>query len=189
MATLLHAQRFGEKSSDVLSGNEDEFDSFFRKEYPRLVAHLKIHGLSEQASLDSAQDAMILAYRDWSEIWEPRTWVRKVAVRIAWRTNERDLRRHAREKKAHRKSNAAREMGPEEKLSDEEEWRKVLATLRLLPPAQRRVTAWLLDGYTCKEVAQHLHMPESTVRSTLRHARRRLAPLIERGLNREGEKE
>lgn len=55
-----------------------------------------------------------------------------------------------------------------------EERQEVLAALQSLPSGQRHVMALLFDGYTSSEVAQEMHVSVATVRSHLRHARRRL---------------
>jgi DNA-directed RNA polymerase specialized sigma24 family protein len=56
---------------------------------------------------------------------------------------------------------------------------RVIAALRRLPPAQLTAMALTFDGYTPTEIAQTLHQDASTVRSNLRHARKRLRDEIE----------
>jgi hypothetical protein len=54
----------------------------------------------------------------------------------------------------------------------------VLKAIKRLPPAQRRVMAWYFDGYAPAEIAGILGEDAPTVRSNLRHARRRLAEAL-----------
>lgn len=51
--------------------------------------------------------------------------------------------------------------------------------LSILPTRQRAVATGLYGGYQPKEIAKALEMPESTVRSNLRHTRRTLEPFAE----------
>jgi RNA polymerase sigma factor (sigma-70 family) len=53
----------------------------------------------------------------------------------------------------------------------------VLASLAALPDRQRQVMAWLYDGYSEEEIAEHLGMKVNTVRSTVRHGRAKLRAL------------
>jgi DNA-directed RNA polymerase specialized sigma24 family protein len=54
----------------------------------------------------------------------------------------------------------------------------VLALLRALPPAQREVLALAADGFEPGEIAEITGQHTATVRSNLRHGRRRLIHLM-----------
>jgi RNA polymerase sigma factor (sigma-70 family) len=51
---------------------------------------------------------------------------------------------------------------------------RVLGLLRLLPPRQRQVMAWVYDGYTPAEIATFLGLDPGTVRASLHKAREML---------------
>ncbi|MFF0043623.1 RNA polymerase sigma factor [Streptomyces mirabilis] len=54
----------------------------------------------------------------------------------------------------------------------------VRALVNSLPPAQRSVFAYTLDGMPPREIAKKLQLTEATVRSHLRHGRNRLRTLL-----------
>ncbi|WP_369212325.1 RNA polymerase sigma factor [Streptomyces flavofungini] len=55
-----------------------------------------------------------------------------------------------------------------------EEEARVYSALASLPPTQRRVLAWSLDGFTASEVSAELGMTTEAVRQNLSRARARL---------------
>ncbi|MFM9693839.1 RNA polymerase sigma factor [Streptomyces europaeiscabiei] len=154
--------------------NEGEFNSFFRQEYRRLVLHLTAEGIDAQTAKDAVQEAMVQAYLNWKEILSPKAWVRKVALRTAWRTSYRNEMRRRKEEEDHHETPKKTESGSDEYAAAIEEQQEVLRTLLSLPSAQRHVMALLFDGYTTSEIAKEMGVSSATVRSHLRHARQRL---------------
>lgn len=152
---------------------DEEFDAFFRKDYPALVRHLVILGFEVQLAKDAAQEAMTLAYRDWSEVREPKAWVRVVGRRAAGRLHSR----HIDEQRLHAENPQSGRAAPWEALDPHRRWeakveqQAVLDALLRLPPKQQEVMAWTFDGFAPVEIATQLNMPVTTVRSNLRHAR------------------
>jgi RNA polymerase sigma-70 factor (ECF subfamily) len=57
--------------------------------------------------------------------------------------------------------------------------RRVITILRQLPPEQRKVAALFYDGLSREEIAEVIGRPAATVRSLLRHARKRLKEVIQ----------
>ena len=55
-----------------------------------------------------------------------------------------------------------------------DEARTVLAALASLPPKQREVMAWHIDGFGSAEIAATLHIDPAAVRQNLIKARRNL---------------
>jgi DNA-directed RNA polymerase specialized sigma24 family protein len=47
-----------------------------------------------------------------------------------------------------------------------------------LPEAQAKTIALAIDGFTAEEIADFMYVAEATVRSNLRHARRKLEILL-----------
>jgi RNA polymerase sigma-70 factor (ECF subfamily) len=59
--------------------------------------------------------------------------------------------------------------------------RPVSEGLAALPERQRQVMAWLYDGYSPPEIAEHLGMKPASVRSNIRHARKTLVRVLALG--------
>jgi RNA polymerase sigma factor (sigma-70 family) len=152
---------------------DDEFNAFFRKDYPALVRHLVMLGFEVQLAKHAAQEAMTMAYRGWSGVREPKAWVRIVGKRVA----NRQYTKHAAEWRLHAENPGVGAPVPSEEADPQRRWESrieeqaVLDALLCLPPQQRQVMAWRFDGFTPAEIAAHLGKPGSTVRSHLRHAR------------------
>jgi DNA-binding CsgD family transcriptional regulator len=69
------------------------------------------------------------------------------------------------------------------------EVRFVLRLLAGLPPRQREVMAWTIDGYDPEEIAQLTGKNPATVRSHLRHARTSLKAALVQPTNEDAGKE
>jgi RNA polymerase sigma-70 factor (ECF subfamily) len=74
----------------------DEFDEFYRAQWPRLAGTLRL--LSGEATIadDTAQDAFTLAWRRWdrvSRMDRPAGWLYTTAFRLLRRRMARDARR------------------------------------------------------------------------------------------------
>lgn len=152
---------------------DEDFDEFFRRELPSLVAFVRrVADVDVEQAKDAVQDALIKAYAEWPEIRHPRAWVRLVAqraaIREAARTRDAVLRavsggHHV---EIHRDPDVV-------VLRSEHE--QLLLLLAELPPKQRHVMGWHLDGFSNDEIAERLQMSAGTVRSNLRHARNALS--------------
>lgn len=149
----------------------DDFNEFFRREIAALVAFLIKTGFRRHDAEDAAAEAMTRAYERWESLDAPRGWVRTTAYNFA--VNQA--------KRAH--DNVARCVAggwcdSENDHVDQSvvlyEQHQVLRMLALLPPRQRLIMSWHLDGFSIAEIAEQENMPSATVRSTLRHARTRL---------------
>jgi RNA polymerase sigma-70 factor (ECF subfamily) len=55
-----------------------------------------------------------------------------------------------------------------------EEARQVLAALQALPPRQRQVMAWIIDGFGAAEIARELGVSPESVRQSHAKARKNL---------------
>jgi DNA-directed RNA polymerase specialized sigma24 family protein len=150
------------------------FDDFYRSELPRLVVFVRnrMRATWEEAA-DVAQDALVAALVHWEEITNPGAWVRVTAERKFLR---HQLRSRQGAELAGRPGWGV--SGGYAPPAGGEETEVVLEMIRRLPPAQRRVMAWSFDGYAPAEIAGILGEDALTVRSNLRHARRRLAEAL-----------
>jgi DNA-directed RNA polymerase specialized sigma24 family protein len=142
----------------------DEFDAFFRAEFPPLVAFLCKAGFEVEAARDVAAEAMLHALEAWPVAGDPRAWVRRVVGQLL------DAAGDAR---------ADWSLGGDPRDDEElaalvEKHSGLIDLLASLPGRQRMVLAWSLDGFTPAQIAEALRITPSTVRSTLRHVRERL---------------
>lgn len=148
----------------------DAFEQFFRDEYRGLVVFVERYGAQPADAEDVACEVMDQARRRWSELRNPRNWVRKAASHEFLKEKQRTEKRaqYARLLAADRHHHD----GPTGTAT--EGWEHVRQSLARLPPTQRMVMALTVDGYKPEEIAELLGKPPDTVRSNLREARRKL---------------
>lgn len=150
------------------------FSAFYRQFVPTLVAFLIWQGARLPEAAEIAQDTMTKAYKGWSEIHHPQAWARQVASRML-----------ARLIASVEKENLVDEVSERScllPLTNVEAWEQrhdVLRVLDRLPPRQRQVMAWTLDGYTPSEIADELNITAEAVRASLKKARRALATQVQ----------
>lgn len=162
----------GRRGSGWRREYDDEFDDFFRTQYPRVVKSVMYAGATFEDAEDAALQAMAQAYICWPLLTHPAAWVRVVALRLYVKQVMKDRRRGDGETAAARRDWPDR--GSANTHEEPEEHRRAIAVLRCLPAAQRVAMALTFDGYTPAEIAELLHQKPVTVRSNLRHARMRL---------------
>jgi len=146
-----------------------EFKLFYREALPGLVAFLVWVGVPVVDAADVAQNTMIKAFVHWPTIDHPHAWIRRVASR-----NWAKILASPTETAV----GDIPERAPLLQISDVSAWETrhdVLRALKDLPPRQRQVLAWTLDGFTPSEIAAELGMTAEAVRSSLRRARRALS--------------
>lgn len=156
--------------SKVQSRNLTSFKDFYREHTGKLVRFLICDGASVTDAAEIAQDVMTRLWESWTTVEYPKTWIRRVA--------ERELVR----RKAHAGERLVAEI-PEESsiLRDDvdirawEQRHDELKALDALPPRQRQILAWSLEGYTTVEIADLLQISASAVRANLLKARRSYA--------------
>ena len=131
---------------------------------------------------DVAQESLLRAYRNFHRLRDRATF-RSWLVRIAWRTAI-DHRRAQKRRERHEDDAAqdsVRETGrasqdAEGIAASREFERRLREELDALPEKLRLVMVMVaVEGYDTREVAQLLQLPEGTVKSRVRLARKRLA--------------
>ncbi|HET8661442.1 MAG TPA: sigma-70 family RNA polymerase sigma factor [Micromonosporaceae bacterium] len=145
------------------------FAEFYRQFVPTLVGFLRWQGVPLREAADLAQETMVQAYKRWETIEHPQAWARRVASRM-W---ARRISTVVEDRVAD-----VPEPNPLLAVTDVTVWEQrhdVLRILDELPPRQRQVLAWTLDGYTPAEIADELKIAPEAVRSSLLKARRALA--------------
>ncbi|WP_380283724.1 RNA polymerase sigma factor [Kitasatospora purpeofusca] len=151
--------------------DQEEFDEFYLRFTPRLVGFLMWQGAPARLAADLAQEAMIKAYQRWSQIRSPEAWLRRVA--------SRDLVRYVSRVPEDPMDELPESPGPlirsTDELAEMESRQELLDLLGSLPPRQRQVLAWSVDGYSPTEIAEELGINPATIRANLMKARRAVA--------------
>ncbi|MFC7529220.1 RNA polymerase sigma factor [Actinoplanes sp. GCM10030250] len=157
-----------------------EFTTFYESDYNRLTWFLARAGASPAEAEDVAQEAMLVVLNTWLTVRAPQAFVRTVALRTLYRGwDERKRSLDAEQRIASRK-------GWLEAFDANEDVDAALELLEALPSAQREVFALYTDGFSEKEIAEITGKKETTVRSTLRHARNRMRGVLHPDHDREG---
>jgi RNA polymerase sigma factor (sigma-70 family) len=165
-------------SSSAPGGDDEGFATFFRSAYPRLIAFLLARsGGSPAEAEDVAMEAFIIVFRNWPKIESPDAYVRMVGERLLMKSFAR-----ARREVDRAIVNEMLQVTEDSRVGLDEAG-EVLALLRQLPPQQRRIMAWRIDGYSPGEISEMLSMNPETVRSHLRHARNALREALRERLD------
>lgn len=158
----------------------DDFATFFRADYPRVVGLLRALTGSATVAEDLAQETFAAAHARWARVRtldRPDLWVRRVAVNRAIGV----ARRRASEQRALARLKALGAPPPAalDGLADVGDEPPVLAAVRALPRRQRQVVALVyLDDRSIDDAATALGMSASTVRTHLLRARAALAAAL-----------
>ena len=148
-----------------------DFDSFYLRELPGLVALARALTRSPAAAEDLAQEAMIVTLRRWDEVAAldvPAAWVRRVCANLATSS----IRRRSAEARAVLRLGGRRTEHTDLEPQDEEFW----AEVRRLPRRQAQVIAlhYVYD-MSVDDIATTLDCSPSTVKAHLVRARASLA--------------
>ncbi|MEV6491842.1 sigma-70 family RNA polymerase sigma factor [Actinoplanes sp. NPDC051633] len=143
----------------------EQFTEFYNSDLKRLIWALAKAGATPTEAEDFAQEAMLVLLANWPTVRSPRAFARTVAMRVLYRGWD----------------DRKRSLDAEQRIASRERWLEtfdanqdvdeVLELLDSLPAAQREVFALHTDGFSEKEIAEITGKKETTVRSTLRHAR------------------
>lgn len=151
-------------------GNAADFDRLYSESFSRIRATLYalLRDLAEAE--DCTQEAFVRAYRSWAR-WRPEApaeaWVHRIALNVA--ISHRRRRRTT--AVLHDRLRAPEDTGTAA-LAERDD---LLRALRRLPPRQAAaIVLRHLHGYTNREIAASLGVPERTVASRLAAARARL---------------
>ncbi|MFC5959037.1 RNA polymerase sigma factor [Streptomyces pratens] len=149
-----------------------EFAQFYEQHMAKLVRHLMRQGAGSHEAAEAAQAAFAEAFVKWETIETPAAWLRKVAIRLYLRQPVR--REHLTDDIPELPGGAC----PLRSVELKEEETRVYAALAALPPLQRAVLAWHLDGFITKEIGDALDMSQEAVRQNLSRGRARLKTLL-----------
>lgn len=157
---------------DLRPGSKEDFDRLYEATYPRLfgtvAAMLRNHADAE----DCVQETFLRAFQAWPR-WKAdapvEAWLHRIALNVAVSHRRKERLRDIGE--VLRRLGAPAPANPE----DAAERPELLRELRALPPKQ--VAALVLrhvHGYTNREIALAVGVPERTIASRLCTARSRL---------------
>jgi|Tabmets5t2r1_1033131.scaffolds.fasta_scaffold03092_3 RNA polymerase sigma-70 factor, ECF subfamily len=172
----------GDLSTGTFAGQAQRFEDVYLREFASVFALAYAMLGSRWAAEDIAQDAFVVAHRQWGRVGgyeDPGAWVRRVAANLA----VSGVRRRLAEARALVRLTAHQRQQPYADLPSEDGdfWRAV----RRLPRRQAQVVALLALGeLTTAEVASTLGCSQRTVQVHLQKARATLAERL--GLPAEG---
>ena len=152
-------------------GVKEDFDRLYQATYQRVFGSLVLILRNPAAAEDAAQEAYLRAFRAWKG-WKQEApaeaWVYRIALNVAFT----QLRRE----RLHEIGGVIRRLGRQKDPDPTEAVQPDLVReLRALPPKQ--ATALVLrhlHGFTNREIAAAIGVPERTVASRLAAARSRL---------------
>jgi RNA polymerase sigma-70 factor, ECF subfamily len=153
-------------------GSREDFDRLYSAVYPRIFRTLAAMLGDAAAAEDCTQEAFLQAFKAWSR-WKrdapAEAWVHRIAINAAISYRRKQRLREVGE--------VVRRIGipPQEDPQDAALEGSLVQELRRLP-ARQAATLVLrhLHGYTNREIAVALGVPESTIASRLWEARRSL---------------
>jgi RNA polymerase sigma factor (sigma-70 family) len=149
---------------------DTEFAEFFRAEHKKLIRFVMAIGVGTDEAAEIAQVTFFKAFQSWDAIRAPRAWIRRVAL------NELTAARRAARRETPQATlpDAAVPVSTAMAVELTEEARRVLAALQALPPGQRQVMAWIIDGFSAAEIARELGVSPESVRQSHAKARKSL---------------
>jgi RNA polymerase sigma-70 factor, ECF subfamily len=161
-------------------GSRDDFDRLYRGTYDRIFRTLVSVTGDPAAAEDCAQDAFLQAFKAWPR-WKgdapAEAWLHRIAINTAISYRRKQKLREVGEL-VRRLGRPAAPNPEDEVLSGD-----LLRELRRLPTKQSAALVLRhLHGYSNREIAAALGVPESTIASRLMEAKRTLRARLSPGL-------
>lgn len=156
------------------------FDTFVNANRRRLENALKLRWHNHKDIDDALQEAFMAASAQWHEVGVmqfPAAWVLKAALRKLSRWHERDVRQHRLIQEAGPNVGClAPEPDPGDRLGERD---RLKQALRSVPVSQAdAVVIHDVLGFSIRETAEILGLPESTAKSHLYRGRRKLQQVL-----------
>jgi RNA polymerase sigma-70 factor, ECF subfamily len=164
--------------SEYRPGNREDFDRLYRETYDRIFRTLISVTGDRAAAEDCTQDAFLQAFKAWKR-WKQdapaEAWLHRIAINTAISYQRKQKLREVGE--LIRRLGKPVEPDPEDQALSGD----LLRELRRLPAKQSAALVLRhLHGYTNREIAAALGVPESTVASRLMFAKRALRGRLDR---------
>jgi RNA polymerase sigma factor (sigma-70 family) len=149
-----------------------DFSACYARELSSLVWFVMSLGADAHRAADVAQSAFAEAFVVWDRIQHPTAWLRRVAGRLYYRHLD------PRETPVQDVPDRQGPLSAASEVELRDEARAVLAALADLPPKQRQVMAWTIDGFSPAEIARELDIDPAVIRQSLAKARKNLKPQL-----------
>jgi RNA polymerase sigma-70 factor, ECF subfamily len=152
-------------------GVKEDFDRLYRATYQRVFASLVLILRNPAAAEDAAQEGYLRAFRAWKN-WKQEApaeaWLYRIALNVAFT--------HRRREQLFQISEVIRRLGrPKDPDPTDTAQPDLVRELRALPPKQAAALVLRhLHGFTNREIAAAVGIPERTVASRLAAAKTRL---------------
>jgi RNA polymerase sigma-70 factor (ECF subfamily) len=152
-------------------GVKEDFDRLYRATYQRVFASLVLILHNPAAAEDAAQEGYLRAFKAWKS-WKQEApaeaWLYRIALNVAFT--------HRRRERFHEIGEVIRRLGrPRESDPTEVIQPDLVRELRALPPKQAAALVLRhVHGFTNREIAAVVGIPERTVASRLAAAKSRL---------------
>lgn len=167
------------KAEHYEPGSEADFERLYRNTYRRIFGTLITLVRDKATAEDCAQDTFERAYRNWKS-WKPdapvEAWLHRIAINVAISDRRHQQIRQAGEMV---KRLGRPPLGPDPAVAAERS--DLVAAMKKLPTKQ--AAALVLrhyHGYSNREIAAALGVPEQTVASRLAAARKHLQAVLGR---------
>lgn len=148
-----------------LLGQRAEFALFYYHHVAGLIRFVMRLGATPHEAADAVHTAFTEAFPRWAQITAPNAWLRTVAARSYLRQTA------GREHPTALIPDLPGDASPLDAVTLKEEEQRVYVALASLPPRQRHVMAWHLDGFTHSEIASALGITPEAVRQNYARAR------------------
>ena len=166
-----------EAAPEYIPGSEADFERLYRNSYRRILGTLITMLRDREAAEDCTQDAFERAFKAWKS-WRPdapaEAWLHRIAINTAINGQRRERLQEV--------GAILRRVGRPAPSADPAavvEQSDLVTALRKLPPKQAAaIVLRHYHGYTNREIAISLGVPERTVASRLAAARTRLQQLL-----------
>lgn len=160
-------------------GSEADFERLYRNTYRRILGTLIALVRDRATAEDCAQETYERAFRHWKE-WRPEAsaeaWLHRIAINVAISD-----RRHQRLRQAGELIRRLGRPAPGPDPSVAAERSDLVRALKKLPPKQAAALVLRhFHGYSNREIAASLGVPEQTVASRLAAARKQLQVVLGR---------
>jgi RNA polymerase sigma factor (sigma-70 family) len=160
-------------------GSEPDFERLYRHSYRRILGTLITLVRDQATAEDCAQETFERAYRNWSK-WKPEApveaWLHRIAINVAISD-----RRHQRLRQAGELVRRLGRPAPGPDPSTLAERSDLVRAIKKLPTKQAAVLVLRhYHGYSNREIAAAIGVPEQTVASRLGAARKQLQALLGR---------
>ena len=152
-------------------GVKEDFDGLYQATYQRVFATLVVILGNPAAAEDAAQEAYLRAFRAWKR-WKQdapaEAWIYRIALNVAFTYRRRE--------RLHEVGEVIRRLGrPKELDPTETAQPDLIRELRALPPKQSAALLFRhMHGFSNREIAAAIGIPERTVASRFAAAKDRL---------------